>query len=159
MSVQTAFVLLAETVEEVAYAQPVARNLVGVRGADALAGGADFRCALGLLVGGVEQPVGGEDEVGFLGDFQYLVQVDAVVLNLFCFLHEEHGVEHHAAADDVGAAQENARRDGAEHDLLVVELEGVPGVGAALEASHGVVARCQHVNYLSFALVAPLEAE
>jgi len=35
----------------------------------------------------------------------------------------------------------------------------VTGVRATLEASHGVVARSEHIDYFPFSFVAPLEAE
>ena len=43
--------------------------------------------------------------------------------------------------------------------FLTVELKSVAGVGTALEAGHDVVAGREHVHYLAFSLVAPLQAE
>ena len=61
-------VFLVEIEECVAQTETVARDFIGVGGTDALACGADFLTALGFLVGGVEQTVGGGYEMYFLGD-------------------------------------------------------------------------------------------
>ncbi len=50
----------------VAYAETAACNLVGIGGANAFEGGAYLGIAFGLLVGGIEETVGGEDEMRFL---------------------------------------------------------------------------------------------
>ena len=149
-----------EVAEHVAQTQTVARNLVGVGRADALARGADFAGAFGCLVGSVEQAMGGGDEIDFLRNAEDVAQGDAALLKLLGFLTEQHRVEHHAVAYDVNLPMlENARGNGAEHILFALELKGVSGVGASLEAGHSVIARGQYVDHLTFSFVAPLEPE
>ena len=86
------------------------------------------------------------------------MEVGAGVDELLSFRSEEHGVEHHAVADNVDVALEHARGDRAQHYFAAIEFERMAGIGSALEACHHVVARSEHVYYFTFTFVAPLEA-
>lgn len=158
MALAGALVFCREVVLGVAEAKAVARNLVGVAGTDTLAGGADFRLALGAFAGGVEQTVGRQDDVGLAGNLEDGLEVDARGLEFACLLGEENGVEHDARADDVDlAVLEDAGGDRAENEFLSVELKGVSGVGTALETGDYVVAGSQDIDNLAFAFVTPVE--
>lgn len=151
-------VFCREVVLGVAKTKAVARNLVGVAGTDALACGADFRLALGAFAGGVEQTVGWQDDVGFAGNFEDGLEVDARGLEFAGLLGEEYGVEHDARTDDVDlAVLEDAGGNRAEDEFLSVELKGVSGVGTALETCDYVVAGSQDIDNFAFAFVTPLE--
>ncbi len=54
---------------------------------------------------------------------------------------------------------EHTGGDRPEHIFLAFELKSVSGVRSALESGYHVVVGSEHVNYLAFAFVAPLEAE
>ena len=56
-------ILCLEVVEDIAYAQAVAANLVGVCGSDALTGSSHLVFSFGSFVSGVEQTVGRHYEV------------------------------------------------------------------------------------------------
>lgn len=146
--------------EQVAHAHAVAAHLVGVGGADALARGADLGTALGGLVGCVEDAVRRQDQVGLLRDAELAGQVVAAGCERLGLLAEEHGIEHHAVADDVGlAALEDAGRNRTQDILLTAEFQRVTGIGTALEAGHHFIAGRQHIHDFSFSLVPPLQAE
>ena len=59
-----------EILEDVAHAQSVARNLVGIGRTDALAGGAHLVLALLSLVGSVQHAMSRHNEMGFPRDVQ-----------------------------------------------------------------------------------------
>ena len=94
-------VLLREVLEDVAHTQTIAADLVGIGGADALAGGAHLILTLLGLVGGIEHTVGGHDEMRLLGDMQTALQLMATLLKGLGLVHEEVGGEHHTIADNV----------------------------------------------------------
>ena len=146
--------------EDVAHAESVAAGLVHVGGADALEGGADLALALRRLAGGVEHPVGGEDQVRLLGDEELAGDVHALGLDGLDLVHQDDRVDDDAVADDVHRIRaENAGGDGVEHEAVPVEHEGMARVGTALEAGDHLVTGRQDVDDLALALVAPLEAE
>jgi hypothetical protein len=58
--------------QDVADAQADAANLVGISGADAFEGAADFGAAAGFFADAVEGAVRGEDELGLFGDVEVL---------------------------------------------------------------------------------------
>jgi hypothetical protein len=146
--------------QQIAHAHAVAAHLVRVGGTDALARSADLGAALRRFVGGVEDAVRGQDQVGLLRNAELPREVVAALGELLRLGAEQDGVEHHAVADDVGlAALKNTRRDRTEHVLLAVELEGMTGIGTALKTGYDFITGSQHVHYLPLALVAPLQAE
>jgi hypothetical protein len=54
---------------------------------------------------------------------------------------------------------ENSARDLMKDERLVPDLDGVPGVGAALIANYPVGALRENINELALALVSPLGAD
>ena len=96
------FVFREEVVlHDVSHAQTGAGNLVGIGGAYAFQSGADFGIAFGLLVGGVEQTVGGQNEVCLFRDIEVFGGIDAFFLQCFDFLFEDAGLYEHAIANQV----------------------------------------------------------
>ena len=59
-------IAVVEVEQSVADSQTVAAGLVGVCRTDAFAGGANLGIAFEFLVSGIEQPVGGHNQMGFL---------------------------------------------------------------------------------------------
>lgn len=96
-----------------------------------LFGCADFRRAFGALTGGVEQAVGRQYQMCFLGNAQDRVEVESFGFKSSSLLAEKNGVEHDTVADHIGAAAagEYTRGNRAEHMLATVELEGMPALG------------------------------
>ena len=146
--------------EQIADAHAAAADLVGIGRTDALARGADFGAALGGLVSGVEQTVGRQNQMGLLGDAELAREVVTALGQLLGLGAEQNGVDDHTVTDDIGlAALEDTRRNGPQDVLLAVELQRMPGVGAALEPGDDIVTRSEHVHDLALALVAPLQPE
>ena len=153
-------IFLFEVVEDIAYAQTIAGNLIGIGGTNALAGGTYLVLAFLGLIGGIEQTVGGHDEMGLLGDMQALLQFMAAGLERLGFLHEQVGSQYDTITDDIRfSTLEDARGNGAKHILLALELQRMTGIGTALKTSHHIILRGEHINYLTFSFVAPLQTQ
>jgi hypothetical protein len=96
----------------------------------------------------------------FLAHEQTAVHRHAQPAELVHFLEQRLRVDDDAVADDAGDARvQDARRDEVQHELLTVNVNGVPGVVPALVARHRRKMRCQHVDDLPLAFVSPLRAE
>ena len=146
--------------QQVAHAHAVAADLVRIGGADALSRGTDFGASLRGFVGGIEDAVRRQDQVGLLRDAELLGEVVAAPGEFFGLGAEQHGIQHDAVPDDVGLpALEDSRRNRAEHVFLPAELQRVTGIGTALEAGYDLIAGRKHIHNLSLALVTPLQAE
>ena len=153
-------ICLFEVLEDIAYTQTVAGNLIGIGGTNALAGGTYLVFALLGLIGGIEQTMGGHDEMGLLGDMQALLEFMAAGLESLGFLHEQVGSQDDTITDDIRfSALEDARGNGAKHVLLALELQRMTGIGTALKTSHHIILRGEHINYLTFSFVAPLQTQ
>ena len=101
-----------------------------------------------------------ECQMGAAGDAYALLYRDAEGLDGLAFLPEDGGVEDDPVADDIdGSFTEDTRRNGVQHEGCVAEMDGVAGVGAALEAGHHGVAFRQEIHDLAFSFVSPLEPE
>jgi hypothetical protein len=84
---------------------------------------------------------------------------DAAVGELLELLAEDDGVEDDAVTNDVDDVRvENAAGHLVQDVLDAVEIQGVAGIGAALEAGDGVVGGRENVYDFAFAFIAPLEA-
>ena len=139
-------------------------DLLGVAGADAAAGGAEFvgdvaevlegllaEFILGLVVGGDDVGAVGDDEAG---------GVDLAGGEEVEFLDEFLGIDDDAVGDDGGLARvEDAGGDQGEGLALAGHDDGMAGVGAAVVADDGVVVGGEEVNGLALAFIAPLEAD
>ena len=98
--------------------------------------------------------------MGALGDEQLVGDAAGLLLDRADLVHQDHGVDHDAVADDVdGVLAEDARRDGVQHEAVAVEDQGMACVGTTLETRNYFVVRGQDIDHLAFALVAPLEPE
>ena len=152
--------LLEIGAQQIAHTHAVAADLVGVGRADALARRTDLGAALGGLVGGIEDPVRREDQMGFFRNAELLGDVVAALGELFGLGAEQNGIQNDAVSDDVGfTALEDSRGNRAEHVFLPAELQRMTGIGTTLESGYNLVMGREHVHDLSLALVAPLEAE
>ena len=147
-------------VGEVAQPHAPAADLVLVGRADAAGGGANLALAPPRLAEHVELAVVRQDEVRPVADEQPAFHLDAEALQFVDLGEERRRVDDHAVADDTGDARvQDARRDQVEDELLAADVDGVPGVVAALiAADHGEV-RCQQIDDLALAFVAPLGAQ
>ena len=146
--------------QDVPDAEAVAAGLVHVGGADALEGGADLGFAFGCLGGRVYDTVGGGDQVGFLGDSDPLPYGNAQLFDLGALLLEDYGVEDYASADDVVRAfSEDTRGYRVKHEAAAFRLDGMAGIGTALEPGNDIVLAGEDVHNFAFALISPLETE
>ena len=69
-------------------------------------------------------------------------------------------VQHNAIADQAGLALvQDTGRDKVQDGLLTLNLEGVAGVVAALEAHDDLTCGTEHINDLALAFVAPLRPD
>lgn len=134
-------------------------HLVGVGGADAALGRADFfRAGAGFL-----QRVGAlvifENQLGAVRQADV---VDREALGgdaLHLFDQAEH-VDDEAVADDVDDVRtEDSGGNQVQHIVLVADFDGVPRVVAALEADHHIHIARQNVDELAFPFVAPLGSD
>ncbi len=146
-------------VEEILDANPDARGLVRVGGADAAPGRSDLKAAEPALARAVERDVPGHHEMRVPGDEEHaLGSVTA------CFevveLGDEHGrIDDTARADRAPLPGDDPGRDLADLVRLARDDDRVPGVGTALVAAYEVGLLGQQVDDLPFALVAPLRAD
>ena len=155
-----ALVLLNEIVEDIANAQSHTCCLVGIGGADSLAGGSHLVLALGGLIGTVEHTVGRKDKVCTAADVQTLRQAVACSLQFVGFLHEEVRCNDAAVAYDVQLTLvENAGGNAAEHEFLAFKNNGMSGIGATGKTGDHIIARSKIVDDLAFSFVAENDAE
>ena len=100
-----------------------------------------------------------EDQLGAVAD-EDVRGVDAALVQLVQFALQRDRIGDDAVADDaLDAGAEDPRRHQMQHISLVADLDGVPGVVAALKAHHHVDVAGQHVDKFAFALVTPLGAD
>jgi hypothetical protein len=128
------------TVHEIRHAQATAVDFIGVGGADAAFGGADFLVAEGGFAGGVEFLVAGQHDMGAVG-YQQLVRGDGDAFGFypFDFLDQSGRVDHHAVADDIGfRIPEDARGQEVQHVFITIGDHGVTGVIATLGANNDI---------------------
>ena len=150
---------LLKTFKDVAHTKTAARDLVSIGRADSLARGAHLLYALGGFLCRVEQAVGRHDEVSLLRDIQARLQFVAAPCQVLRLGHEEVRRQDNTIADYIYfSALEDSRGDAPKHILLSFKLKRVPGIGATLKTGDNIVLRSQHIDNLSFTLVAPLEA-
>ena len=136
-----------------------AANFIGISGADAFEGAADFSITAGFFADAVEGAVRGQNKLGFLGDVEVFGPIHSPICEFLEFLAENDGVKDDPIADDVEDVRVKNTAGHLVQDVLdAVEGEGVTGVGAALEAGYGIVGGCENVYDFAFAFIAPLEA-
>ena len=144
--------------EEVADLDADLGVLVRVEGGDAALGGAEGVAAqAGFLIGVLEDVIG-QQELGPLRHDQ-VGGGDPGLLQGGELLRQLVDVQGHAVADDVGDVPiEHPGGQGVQGKAAVVVDDGVPCIGAPLEADHDVRLLCQKVGDLSLAFVAPVGA-
>ena len=153
-------VFLFEVVLDVAHAEADACGLVAISWADAFSRCSHFALAFGRFISAVEHAVGWEDEVGASADVEAFSQGISSSLEFMSFSHEEVGSDDAAVADDVDFLfVEDTRRNGAEHEFLAIEDDGVSGVRAASKTSYHVIVRGEEIHHFSFAFVAEDDAQ
>lgn len=98
-----------------------------------------------------------QGEADVVGNQQAVFPRHLFALDLLQLGQENEGVQDAAIADDVdGLRAEQSGGNGVEKVLVVADLNGVAGVGAAVEAGDDVVLFGKQVDQLALALVAPL---
>ena len=132
--------------------------LVRIEGGDARLGGAESLAAQPLLLIGVLEGVVGHEKLGALVHQDMWIGHTAV--RELLQLGEELGhVQGYAGGDDVGGVGvEHARGELVKGKPAILTDDGVPRVGAALEADHHIGLFGQQVGDLAFALVTPVGA-
>src|SRR5574344_312115 len=95
----------------------------------------------------------------FFGNQQAFGQRMTACFQLVYFYFEQSGIQHDAVSDYVYfITLKNSGRNGSKYVFLIVKLERMTCVGAALKATNHIVLRCQYIHYFSFSFIAPLEA-
>ncbi len=97
-------------VQQIDDAQPAARHLVFIRGADAAAGGADALASRGAFGGKLDHAVVGQNHLRAVGDKELPIDFDAKAAQLGHFFEKSDRIKHHAVADDALAAAVATRR-------------------------------------------------
>lgn len=86
--------------------------------------------------------------------------VNAAGRQMVHLAEKDRRVQHHAVADQTDfAVVQDAGRDEVQNGFLALDLDGVPGVVAALKADNDLAPGAEHVHNLALALVAPLRAD
>ena len=145
-------------VEHVLHADPDARRLVGVAGADAAARRADLELAEPPLGRLVDRDVPRHDQVRVAGEHDDR-RVDAARLELVELGDQHLRVDDAAGADHGDLARDHAARRLPDLERLVADDDRVPGVRPALVAADHIRALREQVDDLALALVAPLRAD
>ena len=128
----------AGLVEQIADLDADLGVLVGVEGGDAALGGAEGMAAQALLFVGVLEDVIGHEQLGPLRDDQVGGGYPGVQ-QAGQFIGELADVQGDPVADDVGDVRvEHARRQGVQGEAAIIIDDGVPRIGAALEADDDV---------------------
>ena len=100
------------------------------------------------------------NHLGALGDVEPALQLEPPALDLLQLAHEVERIHYDAVAyHAVLAIVEDSARHEVQNVLLVSDDDGVPRVGAALEANNGVRLLRQKIYYLALAFIAPLGAD
>ena len=120
---------------------------------------ADLRVARGRLASRVHQPVPGEDDRRAVRDQQVLADLHARGAHGVDLGEESLEVEDDPRPDDADAAPDDPRGQQVEREVLVPELDRVPGVVAAVVPRHDLESVGEEVDELALALVAPLPAQ
>ena len=121
---------------------------------------ANLVLALFLFVGGIEQPVGGQNQMR-LPEMSKRRSTSTPCSSTSPISRcSVTGIDHHTVANQVELSlTENAAWNGVKHMLSPIELEGVTSIGPTLETRNDVVLRSQYVHDFPFPFVSPLETE
>ena len=137
----------------------VPRDLVGVRGADALPGRAELAAAALAFVEAVECDVPRHEQVSPFRDAQ-VRRRDPALLERRDLLDEEREVDDRPGAEHADRVRvEDAGRDEVELEGALFVDDGVSGVVAALVADDEIRLLREEVRDLALALVAPLRSD
>jgi hypothetical protein len=150
---------------QVARAQAPARHFVFVGRADAAHGGADGGSAPRCFDRAVERHVVGKNQMRAVADQQVPVRhLDGLRAQPVHLFQQGARGHHHAVADHTGFARvRDAGGNQMQDELLIFPIaaddDGMAGVMAALIPRDNVEVRCDQVNDLAFAFVAPLRTD
>src|SRR5579862_6557467 len=104
--------------------------------------------------------MGRNDEVSALRDVKIFAKVDAKGCYRFAFLSQRDRVKDDAIADQVdGIFVKYSRRYLVQHDFLIINIQRVPRVWAALEAGDHIVFWSKIVYDFPFAFITPLQTQ
>lgn len=144
---------------EVAHADAGAGGFIGIGGADAAFGGADFGAAFTDFALGVEESVVGHDHVGGIADEEAAFDLHLHVEERIDFLEEADWIDDHAVADDAFfITAEDAGGDEVEDVFFAFDEDGVTGVVAAGATDDDIGVFGEDVDNLAFTFIAPLGA-
>ena len=143
MALLCSSIFFGEIAENLAQAQSVAANLVGVSWTYAFAGSAYLGRTFKGFVCSIEQAVSWQYQMYFLRYLEHFLDVESTFLQISRLGSKQDWVQHHAVADDVDLTfLEYARRDRTKHILLVIKFKRVACIWATLETGDYVVAWC-----------------
>ena len=141
-------------------ADAAAPDFVFVTGADAARSGSDGHAILPALRHFFDDAMKRENDVRAIADGELLADIDARTFQHFHLLDQRRGIDDHSVADHgLDSRPQNAARNQLENKLLGADEHGVPGVVAALVASHHRKLLGEEVDDLTLALVTPLRTQ
>ncbi len=138
----------------------IAAGLVGVAGADAAAGGADFSAARRRLAQLILKFVIRKHDVRVRGNAQVVLDLYALADQRVDFFEEFQGIDDHAVGDHRCAlGAEDSGGDQVEGVFFVADFDRVAGIGAAVPADREIEMLGEEIDDFSLALIAPLQAD
>jgi cytochrome c biogenesis protein CcmG/thiol:disulfide interchange protein DsbE len=155
------FKLLAKAlgVNQIDHTQSSTGSLITVGRPDPPFCGADLVLAFEYLALGIQFAVVREDDVGGLAQKQIAADFDSEFAQPFYFLDQADRVHHDSIANHTNFLfAQYARGHQVKNVLLALDVDGMPGIVAALSADHYIRLLGQHIDDFAFAFVAPLGA-
>ena len=151
-------VFLIEVVENVAYTEAVARCFVCVGRADAFSCGTDFCIALARSFAASSKRCVGRIRWAFFDSFNDFFK--SMPLSQSASASSRKSTGSSTTPFPIRFVSFWNTPDGMERSTYFCRrIQGCDRRWPSLEAGHGVVAGCEHIHYLSFSFVAPLQAE
>ena len=145
---------------QIAHPDRSATHLVFVSRTDAATRCANLALSGSSFTQSIQIAVQRQDQRAIVGNGEIvIIDSDALPLQLLDFGLQRPRVQHHAIADDRKSARHDTAGQQAEFVSGVPHHQCVAGIVAALKPHHGVGTRCQPVDDLALALVAPLCAD
>src|SRR3989338_3906474 len=136
------------------------RGLIGITGADASPGGADFCEAFLGLAQAVACFMIRKDKVGPVADEETPFDRDPFLIQVVNFLQQRVWVNHHAVSDHAANIfVKNSRRNKMQHKLTAFLDNRMTRIVAALVADDVIRVLGEDVDDFSLAFVAPLRAD
>src|SRR5258708_10236671 len=147
-------------IEQVRHAQSSAPHFVFIRRADSPGSGANLHAPRSVLRRQFDHAMVRQNHLCAVGDKKISIHTHAGIAQRSNFFQKGHRIEHDPVANHATAAgPQHSARNQLQYEFFAVDDDGVAGVMSASIARHDGEVFRQHVDDLSFALVAPLGAD